>query len=141
MKTRKTIIATHGTLAEGFAAALKIIVGEDANMIVMNCYMSPDFKLDESIKSLMNSIDFSKEEVVVFTDLLGGSVNNGFIRAMEKYPFVLITNTNLGVLMDYMITVPELSDIHTRVTEQGFNIVCCNDLMQQTVGNTTEDDL
>ena len=59
MSKRKIVIATHGTLAEGFKSALQIIAGAE-NVEAFNCYTSPDFNLQETIQKIMN---ITKEEI------------------------------------------------------------------------------
>ena len=95
-KGKKVIIATHGYLADGFVSALNIIVGDMKDLKAMCCYTSPDFNLDNQITQMMENHDFEKEDLVICTDILGGSVNNGFVKFLGTYPFHLITNINLA---------------------------------------------
>lgn len=101
---KKVIIATHGHLAEGFVSALNIIVGKLPNLKTICCYTQPDFDLDETIIDIMENHDFDKEDLVVCTDMMGGSVNNGFTKYLGKYPFHLVTNINLAFLVDLLLT-------------------------------------
>ena len=132
MSKRKIVIATHGTLAEGFKSALQIIAGAE-NVEAFNCYTSPDFNLQETIQKVMDSKG-SEEELFVFTDLFGGSVNNGFVAALKTYDFHLITNTSLGLLIDFILMDPDVETLKKK-----FNAVYCNDF----ISNMTdiEDDL
>lgn len=139
MKKRHTIIATHGTLASGFASALNIIVGELKDTTIICGYTSADFDLDHTIEQTMGSIDFDTTEVVVFTDLFGGSINNGFTKALSKYPFQLFTNTTLGELMDYFITDPDLIDFKQKIKTNEFNIIDCNAYVASMNDDLNED--
>lgn len=136
MSKRKIVIATHGTLAEGFKSALQIIAGAE-NVEAFNCYTSPDFNLQETIQKIMDSK--GSEELFVFTDLFGGSVNNGFVAALKTYDFHLITNTSLGLLIDFILTEPDVETLKQKFNEKEFNAVYCNDF----ISNMTdiEDDL
>ena len=137
MSKRKIVIATHGTLAEGFKSALQIIAGAD-NVEAFNCYTSPDSNLQETIQKVMDSKG-SEEELFVFTDLFGGSVNNGFVAALKTYDFHLITNTSLGLLIDFILMEPDVETLKKKFDEKEFNAVYCNDF----ISNMTdiEDDL
>lgn len=137
MSKRKIVIATHGTLAEGFKSALQIIAGAK-NVEAFNCYTSPDFNLQETIQKVMYSKG-SEEELFVFTDLFGGSVNNGFVAALKTYDFHLITNTSLGLLIDFILMEPDVETLKKKFDEKEFNAVYCNDF----ISNMTdiEDDL
>jgi len=96
----------------------------------MCCYMSPDFNLDNEIQKVMESYDASKEDLWVFTDLFGGSVNNGFVKAMSKYQFHLITNVNIGFLMDFILTENDAETVVKKLTENEFNVIYCNDFLK-----------
>ena len=137
MSKRKIVIATHGMLAEGFKSALQIIAGAE-NVEAFNCYTSPDFNLQEKIKKVMDSKG-PEEELFVFTDLFGGSVNNGFVAALKTYDFHLITNTSLGLLIDFILMEPDVETLKKKFNEKEFNAVYCNDF----ISNMTdiEDDL
>ncbi len=137
MSKRKIVIATHGTLAEGFKSALQIIAGAE-NVEAFNCYTSPDSNLQETIQKVMDSKG-SEEELFVFTDLFGGSVNNGFVAALKTYDFHLITNTSLGLLIDFILMDPDVETLKKKFDEKEFNAVYCNDF----INNMTdiEDDL
>lgn len=137
MSKRKIVIATHGTLAEGFKSALQIIARAE-NVEAFNCYTSSDFNLQETIQKVMDSKG-SEEELFVFTDLFGGSVNNGFVAALKTYDFHLITNTSLGLLIDFILMEPDVETLKKKFDEKEFNAVYCNDF----ISNMTdiEDDL
>lgn len=137
---QKIVIATHGRLAEGFKTALDIIVGPVAGLQTMNCYLEEDFDLERSVNALFDETDFENEELYVFTDLLGGSVNNGFFRHLQDTPFNLITNTTLGLLMDFCLTHPDVNELKTKLASGEFSAVLCNELAE-TMGSFEEDDL
>ncbi len=127
---RKTVIATHGTLAEGFLSALKIIVSADETIQAVNCYTTEGFDIEKVLDDIFDSLK-EDEELFVFTDLLGGSVNNAFIKRLEKHPFHLVTNTSLGLLMDYRLMQPDADTLKQKLTTGEFSAVYCNDLIEQ----------
>lgn len=103
-KDKQIIIATHGKLAEGFKSALKIIVGDFNKLKTVNCYTTPEFDLDKTIEGILSNHSFDQEDLIICTDMMGGSVNNGFVKYLGQYPFHLITNTNLAFLVDLLLT-------------------------------------
>lgn len=137
MKERKVVIVTHGKLAEGFKSALEIIT-DAQNVEAYNCYTSPDFNLNDLIEKIMKSVNKEKEELFVFTDLLGGSVNNGFIKALKDYDFHLITNTTLGLLIDFLLVQPDINMLREKLKSNEFNAVYCNDCFN-SMSNIEED--
>lgn len=131
-KEKKVIIATHGHLAEGFVSALHIIVGELPQLKTICCYTQPDFDLDETIVDMMSQHDFEKEDLVVCTDMMGGSVNNGFTKYLGKYPFHLVTNTNLAFLVDLLLTPGGIDQktLASKVSDELDDVKYINQLVQ-----------
>ena len=101
---KKVVIVTHGHLADGLVSALQIIVGELPQVKTVCGYTSSDFNLDETVQEIMNNHNFETHDLVVCTDMMWGSVNNGFVKYLGQYPFHLITNTNLAFLVDLLLT-------------------------------------
>lgn len=129
MKNRKIVIATHGSLADGFLSALGIIVGKE-DVTTMCCYLSPDFNLDNEIRKIMKSFDSSQEDLWIFTDLFGGSVNNGFVKAMSQNKFNLVSNINLGFLVDFILTGNDVEAIKNKLSVNEFRVIYCNDYLK-----------
>ena len=137
-KEKKIVIATHGTLAQGLLSAMKIIVGDDPRVSAVSCYTDPDFDMEATIERIFEETDFEKEELIVCTDLFGGSVCNTFFAHYNDHPFQLVTNINLGFMIDLLITTDELS---TDVLREK----CHNDLYRplevtETITGTSDDD-
>lgn len=137
-KSKKIIIATHGYLADGFVSALNIIVGEHEDIQAVCCYTTPDFDLDQVIIKIMENHDFEKKDLIICTDILGGSVNNGFVKYLGTYPFHLMTNVNLAFLIDLFLTTPSITPdvLKMKEKEELFGVKYIN----SSVGNIDEDD-
>lgn len=103
-KEKKIVIATHGELAKGFVSALNIIAGNTAGIEMICGYLNADFNLPHEIERIMEETDFTTTDLVVCTDLMGGSVNNEFVKYLGQYPFHLVTNINLAFLVDLVLT-------------------------------------
>ena len=82
----KLLIASHGTFAKGIKSALKIIVGNVDNITTINAYVDEcDFK-----KELDTFFEVNKdEEIIVCTDLFGGSVNQAIIQKLKEKDFYI----------------------------------------------------
>ena len=106
---RKILIATHGMLASGFKDSLNIITGKIDNITVINAF-SKEQNPKKTIQQFMEQIT-KDDELIVFTDLMGGSVNQIILQYLEEYEFHLITGINLGLLCQLI-----LSDTITRET-------------------------
>lgn len=127
-RDKKVVIATHGELAAGFVSALKIIVGDLPQVSTICGYTSADFDLHQTIEKVMSEHDFEANDLVVCTDMMGGSVNNGFVQYLGKYPFHLITNTHLAFLVDLLLTPGGVTKemLTDKVQEDLFNVQYIN---------------
>lgn len=83
------VIATHGNFAKGIESSIGIILGKFENLESLSCYTTENFNLNNEIDRILNQ--YKDREIIVVTDIFGGSVNNGF---MEKIP----NNKNLNVI-------------------------------------------
>ena len=74
---RKILIASHSELAEGMKQTLKFFAGNQIDVSAICAYVD-----EESLQSKLDAF-FEKvsdeDEVLIFTDLLGGSVNQAII--------------------------------------------------------------
>lgn len=127
-KGKKIIIATHGYLADGFVSALNIIVGDIKDLEALCCYTSVDFNLEKKILKIMEQHNFEKDELIICTDVLGGSVNNEFVKFLGRYSFHLITNINLAFLIDLLLTTPSVSSqvLNMKTKEELFGVKYIN---------------
>lgn len=83
------IIATHGNFAKGIENTIEIILGKFENLETLSCYTVEGFDLNFEIDRILKK--YKEKEIIVVTDIFGGSVNNGF---MERIP----SNKNLNVI-------------------------------------------
>lgn len=96
---RKMILASHGKFASGILSSLELICGKNANIQTLDCYITADFDLTKAVDALMQQNEDA--EVVVVTDLFGGSVNNEFLRYINKEHFYLVAGMNLPFLIEF----------------------------------------
>lgn len=96
----RILLASHGTLAQGIYSALKIIVGNVENVDYLNAYVEGvDFKKDceEYFEQ------HKDEQLLVCTDLFGGSVNQAIMQKLKERSFILVTGMNLPLLLELSI--------------------------------------
>ena len=132
-KNKKILIASHGSLAKGMFSSLNIIIGKVDNIETLCGYLDLDFNLEHSIETIMEAQDFDKEELIVCTDMVGGSVNNGFIKFLGKYPFHLVSNVNLPFLIDLILSLDSFQDntLETKVKEDVFGVKYINPMLRE----------
>jgi mannose/fructose-specific phosphotransferase system component IIA len=110
-KTRKFLIATHGTLAKGVKSALDVIAGEMENIALIQAYLDESRPVEDELTDVLATVT-DTDELVVFTDLLGGSVNNIMLRHALRENVHIVSGFNLPLLIEIV-----LSDVDTPVTE------------------------
>lgn len=94
---RKIIIASHHKMATGIKDTLNYITGERNNVSALSAYLT-NTPIQEEIEALLKGVD-QEDEVVVFTDLLGGSVNQSFAKYTARPHFHVITGINLPIVL------------------------------------------
>lgn len=126
----KLIIASHSTLAEGMLKAAKLITGETNNVSYISAYESNDVDYNKLIYETVSSFDYESGNLIIATDLMGGSVNNQFLQYLKTYPFHLIAGVNLVTVMSLILQLDSLDAEHIReIIESSKNtIVYCNDI-------------
>lgn len=102
----KLLIATHGYLADGYISTIKVIMGEEVSSKIdsLNLFVEEqesenvNFVVDNYFKNIKE-----KERVIVFTDIMHGSVNQAIIPYMNENTF-LITGVNLPLICELVST-------------------------------------
>jgi len=112
---RKFLLVTHGKMAEGFANSVEMVLGKRSDLIALNAYVD-DKTLPELIYPVIEAFD-EEDEVVVFTDISHGSVNQFFTAYLNDRHFHIITGINLPLVLSIMLFAP--SEILTREIIEG----------------------
>lgn len=130
----RILLASHGTLAQGIYSALKIIVGNVENIDYLNAYVEGvDFKKDceEYFEQ------HKDEQLLVCTDLFGGSVNQAIMQKLKEGSFILVTGMNLPLLLELSIAanVGDLDEDKVReiINNTKDQQMLVNDLLNTTV--------
>lgn len=128
---RHFIIATHGTFAEGIYESIKIIIGSQENIHIINGFVESN-DIESIVKETINSIP-NEAEIIVCTDIFGGSVNNEFMKYVGKPNFYLVTGINLPFLMQMFLSVEsDTKDMLRKITDNKETApVFCNDLFAE----------
>lgn len=131
MKT-KILIATHGKFAEGIMDSLRMIAGVQKNVDSICVYSQQDVNYRDLIKHIVSEHDYRTFNLLVVTDLVGGSVNNEFMKYINDYPFYLVAGLNLGLLLELVMHKDDLNEEFIRSccrNSQKFTVFC-NDCLE-----------
>lgn len=96
---RQFIVASHAHFASGIVESIGLLSGERENVHALSMYVDGNEDLVKEAAAILDGFA-ADDEVVVCTDLFGGSVNNEFTKIVQTRPNThLVTNMNLPLLI------------------------------------------
>ncbi|MDF7681992.1 PTS N-acetylglucosamine transporter subunit IIBC [Lactobacillus sp. ESL0679] len=129
---RKIIFASHHKLAEGLRDTFDYITNNVVEVKTINAYISNN-PVEEEIVATLKDLDLQKDEVLVFTDMQGGSVNQAFVKYLQYPHFHLIAGVNLPLILELLINLPEnyidSNQITAAIDNAKKQIIYVNDVM------------
>lgn len=102
---RKIIVASHDNLAKGIKDTINYIMPNTLDIVAISAY-TDNVPVELEIEKAIGEIT-EEDEVLVFTDLLGGSVNQGFIPYISRENVHVITGVNLPVILTLLLSLNE----------------------------------
>lgn len=129
---RHFILASHGTFSQGIYNSVKIIMGEQPNVHIITAYVEDGQDVHDLVEDTLKQINES-DEIIVCTDVFGGSVNNEWMKYLSRHNLHLITGMNLALLMNlFMHTEDSAQDmIRQSIQEAKESLLYCNDLVSK----------
>lgn len=138
----KVIIASHHKLADGMGNTLKYLVPSLTDIETISAYLDNE-PIDSAVEAALGHCQ-DTEDVVVFTDLLGGSVNQEFVRQLKPNVHV-IAGMNLPIIMTLLLQLenqPLSEELITQSIEEAKNqIIYVNQFLKESVDDLDEDEL
>lgn len=98
------VIATHGDLATGLKMSTEFIMGEQPNLHAIPAYTDECVSVEKAIQDIISA--YPEDELVVITDILGGSVNtevNAIIH--DRSNAYQICGANLPLIIQLLINL------------------------------------
>lgn len=108
---RKFLIAAHGSFSSGLKSSLEIIIGKVENVFIIDAYVDGNKSIEDELNKILTNVQV-EDELVVFSDLMGGSITNQILRYGLRENVHVVTGMNLPLLIDIM-----LADADTPVTD------------------------
>lgn len=100
-KMRKILIASHGKMAEGIVHSVSIFAGDQQEVQFICAYVD-NTPLEKTIAEYFEK-QKPETEIIVFTDLLGGSVNRAFLPYMKREHTHVIAGVHLAVVLEFIL--------------------------------------
>lgn len=145
----KFLIASHGYLADGFKSSVGVIMGQEiANRILtLNAFIDDNPESTDIKTLIQRELNAIKEEdqLVIFSDILHGSVNQMLIPYVNDEKIYIITGINLSIICEVMATYCysdehlNLEKLREVVIAARKELVFVNDLVKQTQAVNTND--
>lgn len=99
---RQFIIASHAHFAAGINESVSLLSGERDNVHTLSMYVDGNNDLAAAAAKMLDETP-EGDDLVVCTDLFGGSVNNEFTSIVQRRPNTyLVTNMNLPLLIQLL---------------------------------------
>lgn len=92
------LVATHSTLAEGFAQAVRFFKADADNIHYLNGYVQSQ-EFERELREQLDALP-KGEPVVVCTDIPGGSVNQVAMKLADEYGFMLVSGVNMSLMLE-----------------------------------------
>ena len=129
---QRLVLASHGYLAEGMKNSAQIIVGKSAKIYTICVYVKEGITLESQINELFDSFP-EDDEMIVVTDIFGGSVNNEFMQRLQNRRFWLVSGMNLPLVIQLAMAEDGgcISESIKEALETGREMICfCNPMVE-----------
>ena len=123
----KILVIGHGRFAEGIKSVANIIVGDLSEVTFMNTYVDDiDFHVE------LDNYFSKNNNVLVLTDLFGGSVNQAIIQYITKVNIDVITGINIPLILEILLsnTIGNDLDFRQIIFSAKEQIVFVNDMLE-----------
>lgn len=110
---KKLLIATHSTFAEGIKNAMELVTGTQDAVCTLCAYTEDMTEVETPVRKIMEELS-PDEELIVATDIFGGSVNNEFMKYLASKKIHLVSGVNLPLLFE-LVSVLDAPDTTTAV--------------------------
>ncbi|SCC19913.1 PTS system, mannose-specific IIA component/PTS system, fructoselysine and glucoselysine-specific IIA component [Chitinophaga costaii] len=130
---RKFIIATHGHFATGVKSSLDIIIGETSNITLITAYTDGNEGITKELDAALQGLA-ANEELIIFTDLLGGSITNQVLQQALRERVHIVAGFNLALLLEIMMAdtdTPTATIIGEAITHAREQLVYVNNLIPE----------
>lgn len=138
---RKYILATHGKMAGGMQSTLEMIAGAQENLTCINAYTEECSDPMPVFQKVIAGCE-AGDEVVIMTDLFGGSVNNNAITLLENEQVHVVTGINLPAVISLVMSdeeTPAAEAIKEAIADAREMLQYCNELPRSPQEEEEED--
>ena len=125
---KKLLIATHSVFADGIKNAMELVTGEQNSVSTLCADTNDMTEVETPIKEIIDAL-CDDEELIVTTDIFGGSVNNEFMKYLSKSNIHLIAGVNLPLLFELIMNLESENTVQNAKEQLQY----CNPLIQCSI--------
>lgn len=111
----KLFLSSHGHMASGLKTSVNILFGNADQLTVYDAYVD-ETSLNDALDHFYEGVS-DEDQVIMLSDLYGGSVNNTMFTYLTKPNRFLVAGVNLALVIELLthqsITKEELDEIVT----------------------------
>lgn len=138
---RKIILASHHLMANGLKDTIQYVM-PDLNQIETICAYMDNQPVEKQFKDALGNIN-EQDEYLIFTDMLGGSVNQEAIKYLSYPNVYVVTGMSLPIVLSVVLTLKACDQIDETMIRNAIEdakgqIVYVNDMMKNV--GVDEDD-
>lgn len=105
---KQILIATHGKMASGIRYTAELIIGKSEEITTIDAYVNQEDDIQAQFREYFEA--HRNDKIYVFTDLMGGSVNQKLMEYAKADNITLITGMNLAVLIQVMMADENITE-------------------------------
>ncbi|KRN28805.1 putative pts system, iia component [Lactobacillus selangorensis] len=103
------LIASHGKFASGLKSSVEILTGMGDRLTTIDAYLDKH----DYTKDIKDFIATAQRPAIIFTDLLGGSVNQQVVlAAAHQKDIYIVTQMNLAIILAVLLDSEPFSVSH-----------------------------
>lgn len=139
---RHYVIASHAHFASGIKESVELLAGARDDVRALSMFVDGRDDIAAEVARVSAEVP-AEDDLVVCTDLFGGSVNNEFSKLVQTRPHTyLVTNMNLPLLIQLLFSdqeAPTAELLHGIVAADDTRVKFVNDLLAEKEADEDED--
>lgn len=104
---KKILLASHGRFASGIKSSMNILLGASDNLQIFDAYID-ETNVENVIDDFYKTVN-EDDQVILMSDLYGGSVNQIMFRYINRPNTTLVTGVNLACVLEIAASSNDLS--------------------------------
>lgn len=129
---RKFLIMSHGDMSSGIKSTLNMLLGNRDDVTAKSAYISDnELSIESEIQNILSKFN-DNDELIIFTDLFGGSVNNEAMKFIKDSRVKIIAGMNIPLIIEVLSNSDSSNDINDVIRDAvnlaRESIIFCNDL-------------